>query len=429
MRSTNNRIGQTPYDPGKLSELLAEAEQIEQKASRIRSIPLSGVPGRELWSARLAAPGYQDEMLSLTQRRDDTLRRMAGEALPTGCWVTHGNRLIYLQATTIYSKDAPVYELYRIPASDSRWIPESTPEHPTVTTRRIEYARWYRTVSRVMSLGTVIVAAPVLAAIAVWSWPASLILLGASFLIWLGLGWFITHRLGAGTRFKDGRPHEPFDKIAPGTGGASEPLQREQKARRDKEKAKLLKKIAPIPQNDTAKTHDYDYRYEGLHPGASAEARVRIYQAVGSHLEGRQAPVIILSQKLPPGGTSITNLIEAVAAEVVLSELPHLLPRGKLQEISARRHPPFHVVEHYSEGHDIGRRNSGDAEGEATAIVTFSDYRIQGPMEIPEVQHTNLAGQQLTIITGNRTERPRFGEPEWHHEGRYTVEQMIGQKL
>ncbi|WP_047865446.1 hypothetical protein [Rubrobacter aplysinae] len=182
-------------------------------------------------------------------------------------------------------------------------------------------------------------------------------------------------------------------------------------------------------QRPLQKTHDYDYEYAGFHLGAEASCRVRIYQDSDSADQGGQRPVIVLSQKLPPGGTSITNLIEAVTAEVVLAELPEKLPRSWRENRKALRESPFHVVEHYSEGNSFGGSNPGDKEDESTSIVTFSDYRIQGPLGVPEIEHGDVDGEEVTIVHGNHTERPRFGQPDWHHEGREAIERLLGGQL
>ena len=75
------------------------------------------------------------------------------------------------------------------------------------------------------------------------------------------------------------------------------------------------------------KTHDYVHHYRGYWSDGG-RCRIRIY-----HEDGR-APVVICSQPLDNPNTSVTNMVEYLAAEVIVN---HNLPA------------PLVWVEHYPE--------------------------------------------------------------------------------
>jgi hypothetical protein len=75
------------------------------------------------------------------------------------------------------------------------------------------------------------------------------------------------------------------------------------------------------------KTHDYVHHYRGYWSDGG-KCRIRIYQ------EDRHAPVVICSQQSDNDNTSITNMAEYLAAEVIEE---HVLPT------------PLLWVEHYPE--------------------------------------------------------------------------------
>jgi len=75
------------------------------------------------------------------------------------------------------------------------------------------------------------------------------------------------------------------------------------------------------------KTHDYIHHYRGYWSDGG-KCRIRIYREVG------RAPVVICSQLPDNPTTSITNMVEYVAAEVIEE---HTLPR------------PLTWIEHYPE--------------------------------------------------------------------------------
>jgi hypothetical protein len=95
------------------------------------------------------------------------------------------------------------------------------------------------------------------------------------------------------------------------------------------------------------KTHDYIHHYRGYWSDGG-KCRIRIYQEDG------HAPVVICSQLQDNENTSVTNMAEYLAAEVVVEECS--LPT------------PLTWIEHYPEHEgEIGEYS----------LVTFSDWASQ----------------------------------------------------
>jgi hypothetical protein len=109
-------------------------------------------------------------------------------------------------------------------------------------------------------------------------------------------------------------------------------------------------------------THDYMHHYRGYWSDGG-KCRIRIYQ------EGR-APVVICSQLSDNDNTSVTNMAEYLAAEVIEE---HSLPT------------PLVWVEHYPEN----RGSSGE-----WSLVSFSSWTVR---------EVSLGG----------VPRRRVGSPQW----------------
>src|SRR4051812_5955109 len=77
-------------------------------------------------------------------------------------------------------------------------------------------------------------------------------------------------------------------------------------------------------------THDFIYRYHGFHIDGGI-CRVRIYQRT------EQVPIILVSELEENRNTSITNLAEYLAAELLLQYFPDRL----------KEKDPVHWIEHY----------------------------------------------------------------------------------
>lgn len=416
---------------------LAELEDLEARIERIPALQVAGVPGRKPSSSRLAPPEHTQELEALQTERDEVLERMAARALAVGRWVRHKKEILYLDLTEASSGRQATYEIYRMPRRNAKWIPPETDEHPSVTQKRAGYGRWFMrsvAINRIC-IGTAITLA--VCALMLWSWPLSVILAGLGVICFHAPGLQLAFSKDLRRAVDEGGLYKPFDKFAPGSGNLSEQASEHRKKAKERQRHQELERLAPRPKRPLIKTSDYHYEYAGYHPGAESTVRVRIYRSpdggaeAGSLRRNRSAPVIVLSQTYPPAGTSLTNLVEAIAAEVVLSEMPELLPKTRLATLRAVDRPPLHVVEHYSSGfpEEFNAGGSEDAADEKTAIVRFADYRIQSPEGLEEVEYTEIGGEEVTIIRGNCTERPRFGEPSWHHFGNEGASRLVGGEL
>jgi hypothetical protein len=91
------------------------------------------------------------------------------------------------------------------------------------------------------------------------------------------------------------------------------------------------------------KTHDYIHHYRGYWSDGG-KCRIRIYQGNG------QAPVVICSQLPDNDNTSVTNMAEYLAAEIMESHPDIFDPfsLGNIPGISYDK--PFVWIEHYQTG-------------------------------------------------------------------------------
>ena len=124
------------------------------------------------------------------------------------------------------------------------------------------------------------------------------------------------------------------------------------------------------------KTHDYIHRYGGYW-SEGGRCRIRIYRE-----EGRE-PVVVCSQLADNANTSVTNMAEYLAAEVIEE---HRLP------------VPVTWIEHYPE-------HAGEV-GE-WSLVTFSSW---------EKEEVCLGGAW----------RHRIGSPRWSRLSREEAEEPTG---
>ncbi len=124
------------------------------------------------------------------------------------------------------------------------------------------------------------------------------------------------------------------------------------------------------------KTHDYVHRYRGYWSDGG-KCRIRIYRGEG------ELPVVVCSQLPENGNTSVTNMAEYLAAEVIEE---HSLPM------------PLVWLEHYPE-HE-GRIGEW-------SLVRFSSW---------EVEEVLLGGVW----------RRRVGSPRWSHLAPEEAERLTG---
>jgi hypothetical protein len=119
------------------------------------------------------------------------------------------------------------------------------------------------------------------------------------------------------------------------------------------------------------KTHDYIHRYRGYWSDGG-KCRIRIYRG------NDRAPVVVCSQLPDNHNTSVTNMAEYLAAEVIAE---HDLP------------PPLTWVEHYPEHEgEIGEYS----------LVRFSSWELkEGCLGIVWRQRRCLPSNAITSTTGS----------------------------
>jgi hypothetical protein len=116
-------------------------------------------------------------------------------------------------------------------------------------------------------------------------------------------------------------------------------------------------------------------------------------------------PVVVLTELPHNLNTSVTNLVECIAAEVLEQHLP-----GRIG-----CHPPFHCIEHYYPTESI--------PDETFDLVTFE-------FETPRQQTGDGYGirvfpEAIVCLAGEG--RVTLGVPRWKRIGRAKLEAMIGQ--
>ena len=133
---------------------------------------------------------------------------------------------------------------------------------------------------------------------------------------------------------------------------------------------------------------DIVHEFHGLHtPGGVC--RIRVYRPEGF-------PPVVIATELPENeSTSITNIVEELAVDVLARYLAD----------RAGQERPFVWIEHYPASASAGLR-----ETDTYDLVTFPDYHVRREMR------------------GGRR-RVRFGEPNWRRLSREQVDQLIGEPL
>lgn len=112
-------------------------------------------------------------------------------------------------------------------------------------------------------------------------------------------------------------------------------------------------------------------------------------------------PVVILTELPSNDSTSVTNLIESLAAEILEKYLPN--------RVGER--PPFHCIEHYPESRD---------HAATFDLVTFE---LNVPESQPSTLRVDLSGPVRAATTENR---PALGRLQWKPITRQQVEALIG---
>ena len=139
--------------------------------------------------------------------------------------------------------------------------------------------------------------------------------------------------------------------------------------------------------------NDYLYQYEGEWDARSS-CRLRIYAREG------EPPVVIATELFASADTSITSVIELLAAEVVTRFLRRRVRPGD----------PFVLIRHWPAAPETGQTDD-------FAMVTFDDYQPAAIVATP--------GRRMPYGSG----RLRLGTAEWCDITREEVESLIGERL
>jgi hypothetical protein len=155
---------------------------------------------------------------------------------------------------------------------------------------------------------------------------------------------------------------------------------------------------------DTARlVEDFVHTYDGYHTSGGI-CRVRIFRPAAG-------PPVVVCTELPDNkNTSVTNMAEYLAAEVVLE---HFADRAGDPE-------GFLWIEHYGDRRSEAARarrpepRPGDVDAERFAIVRFASYRVEW---VPR------------FVDAQQKARPKLGRPTWRHLTRSDVEKLTGSGL
>jgi hypothetical protein len=139
------------------------------------------------------------------------------------------------------------------------------------------------------------------------------------------------------------------------------------------------------------KTADYEYAFRGTWDREpKGRCRVRILEAVGT------PPVLILTELTANPSTSVTNLVEVLAAELIARHFPHRF------EVVGEE--PVILIEHYEPLCDEPRGRRGQPTYDRVVFGSWAPRRVW------------LGGQ----------ERLSLGEPDWHHLAYEEVRTLLG---
>ena len=141
------------------------------------------------------------------------------------------------------------------------------------------------------------------------------------------------------------------------------------------------------------KTADYLYPFRGTWDKASeGTCRVRILERTG------MPPTMILTELNDNASTSVTNMVEILAAELITKHFP--------QRFEVVDEEPVTLIEHYEPLKDEKRGKQGKPTYDRVTFGSWAPRRIW------------LGGQ----------ERISLGEPEWKHMPDDEVRRLIGEE-
>src|SRR5215204_4176559 len=148
-----------------------------------------------------------------------------------------------------------------------------------------------------------------------------------------------------------------------------------------------------LPQADSlTKTADYRYAFRGTwDKEPEGRCRVRILEG-----QGKEQPVMILTELRDNPSTSVTNMIEVLAAELIAKHFP--------QRFEAVREDPVVLIEHYEPVKDDRGARRAAPTYDRVAFGSWAPRRIW------------LGGK----------ERVSLSEPYWRHLPEQEVKALLG---
>ena len=139
------------------------------------------------------------------------------------------------------------------------------------------------------------------------------------------------------------------------------------------------------------KVLDYEYAFRGTWDWESeGRCRVRLLEHQG------QPPVMVITELIDNPSTSVTNMVEILAAELIAKHLPH--------RFEVVGEDPVTLIEHYEPMHSARTGRRGHPTYDRVTFQSWTPRRIW------------LGGQQ----------RLSLAEPDWRHLPDHEVRQFLG---
>lgn len=147
----------------------------------------------------------------------------------------------------------------------------------------------------------------------------------------------------------------------------------------------------PRDAHGMPKTADYLHAFRGMWDrDPEAICWVRVFEEAG------QIPVIVMSEHPQNPSTSVTNMAELLAAELIQAHFPQRFDYT----------PPAILLEHYPTEHTPQGRIAHKATWDRLSFHSWAPRRVW------------LGGQ----------ERLAFGDPHWEHLPEHDVERLLGRE-
>ena len=141
---------------------------------------------------------------------------------------------------------------------------------------------------------------------------------------------------------------------------------------------------SPQPPPERRLSQDYRHEYDGYYDSGGV-CRIQIWEAAG------QPPVIVATELEENNNTSVTNMCEYIAAEVISMHFPSRYEHDE----------PVIWIERYPRTEEEKRRGIPEY-----ALVSFDSYTPR-------------------VVRWARQERIKIGQPTWKHIEKTDVEKLI----